>query len=198
METGNGGDHAILTVSVECFRDNPLPFQPDFIAFSDLESSSTMPIQALRDLLQEEMSAIDDLILEKMRSDVPLIPLLGQYIVQGGGKRLRPVLLVACARMLGDVGPRPIALAAVVEFIHTATLLHDDVVDASDLRRGRDSANAVWGNQASVLVGDFLFSRAFEMMVADGDLDVLRILSRASRTLGGGRGAATGSSRGNQ
>jgi len=145
-----------------------------------------MPIQALRDLVRDEMNAVDAVILEQMRSDVPLIPLLGQYIVQGGGKRLRPLLLVAMARMLGYRGERDLALAAVVEFIHTATLLHDDVVDESNLRRGRDTANAVWGNQASVLVGDFLFSRACEMMVGDGDIRVLQILSTASRTLAEG------------
>ncbi|MGH7114480.1 MAG: polyprenyl synthetase family protein, partial [Stellaceae bacterium] len=117
---------------------------------------------------------------------VALIPQLAGHIVAGGGKRLRPMLTLGCARLCGYRGDRHVALAAAVEFIHTATLLHDDVVDASDLRRGRDTANAVWGNKPAVLVGDFLFSRAFELMVADGSLRVLAILSRASAVIAEG------------
>jgi len=145
-----------------------------------------MPIQALRDLVRDEMNAVDAVILEQMRSDVPLIPLLGQYIVQGGGKRLRPLLLVAMARMLGYRGERDLALAAVVEFIHTATLLHDDVVDTSALRRGRDTANALFGNAASVLVGDFLYSRAFQMMVSLHNMRVMEVLSDATNVIAEG------------
>jgi octaprenyl-diphosphate synthase len=117
---------------------------------------------------------------------VALIPQLAGHIVASGGKRLRPMLTLGCARLCGYQGSRHIALAAAVEFIHTATLLHDDVVDASDLRRGRDTANAVWGNKPPILVGDFLFSRSFELMVADGSLRILEILSRASSVIAEG------------
>jgi octaprenyl-diphosphate synthase len=117
---------------------------------------------------------------------VALIPQLASHIVAAGGKRLRPMLTLASARLCGYQGERHLGLAACVEFIHTATLLHDDVVDASDLRRGLATANAVWGNKPSVLVGDFLFSRAFQLMVADGSLDVLRILSNASAVIAEG------------
>ncbi|MPZ12470.1 MAG: polyprenyl synthetase family protein [Kiloniellaceae bacterium] len=121
-----------------------------------------------------------------MHSPVALIPQLASHIVAAGGKRLRPMLTLASARLCGYQGERHLGLAACVEFIHTATLLHDDVVDASDLRRGLATANAVWGNKPSVLVGDFLFSRAFQLMVADGSLDVLRILSNASAVIAEG------------
>ena len=115
-----------------------------------------------------------------------MIPAIGNYIVDSGGKRLRPLLCILAARLFEYQGQRHIPLAVVVEFLHTASLLHDDVVDSSDIRRGAPSANGVWGNQASVLVGDFLFSRAFEMMVADGHMDVLRLLSGVSNTLAEG------------
>src|ERR1700691_1529757 len=121
-----------------------------------------------------------------MHSPVALIPQLAGHIVAAGGKRLRPMLTLGCARLCGYRGDRHVALAAAVEFIHTATLLHDDVVDASDLRRGRDTANAVWGNKPAILVGDFLFSRAFELMVEDGSLQVLDILSRAASVIAEG------------
>ncbi len=121
-----------------------------------------------------------------MQSPVALIPQLAGHIIAAGGKRLRPMLTLATARLCGYRGDRHIALAAAVEFIHTATLLHDDVVDDSDLRRGLATANAVWGNKPSVLVGDFLFSRAFELMVEDGSLPVLEILSRASAVIAEG------------
>ncbi|MCC7275373.1 MAG: polyprenyl synthetase family protein [Alphaproteobacteria bacterium] len=121
-----------------------------------------------------------------MQSPVALIPQLAGHIVAAGGKRLRPMLTLAAAQLCGYRGERHVALAAAVEFIHTATLLHDDVVDESDLRRGIKTANALWGNKASVLVGDFLFSRAFQLMVADGSLEVLRILSHASAVIAEG------------
>ncbi|MCP5365532.1 MAG: polyprenyl synthetase family protein [Hyphomicrobiales bacterium] len=121
-----------------------------------------------------------------MQSPVALIPQLAGHVVAAGGKRIRPMLTLASARMCGYTGDRHIGLATCVEFIHTATLLHDDVVDASDLRRGLASANAVWGNKPSVLVGDFLFSRAFELMVEDGSLEVLGILSKASSVIAEG------------
>jgi octaprenyl-diphosphate synthase len=143
-------------------------------------------LDPLSALLKSDLEDVNRLIVERMQSPVALIPQLASHIVAGGGKRLRPMLTLGCARMCGYRGERHIALAAAVEFIHTATLLHDDVVDASDLRRGRDTANAVWGNKPAVLVGDFLFSRSFELMVADGSLRVLEILSRASAVIAEG------------
>jgi octaprenyl-diphosphate synthase len=143
-------------------------------------------LSALNALVQDDLSAVNRLIIAKMDSPVALIPQLAGHVVAAGGKRLRPMLTLASARMCGYRGGRHIALAACVEFIHTATLLHDDVVDDSDLRRGLASANALWGNKSSVLVGDFLFSRSFELMVEDGSLEVLRILSRASSIIAEG------------
>jgi octaprenyl-diphosphate synthase len=143
-------------------------------------------LDPLTRLLKGDLECVNRLIVERMQSPVALIPRLAGHIVAGGGKRLRPMLTLGCARLCGYRGDRHVALAAAVEFIHTATLLHDDVVDASDLRRGRDTANAVWGNKPAVLVGDFLFSRAFELMVADGSLRVLEILSRASAVIAEG------------
>jgi len=121
-----------------------------------------------------------------MQSEIPLIPELAGHLIAGGGKRMRPMLTLASARLLGYSGTRHHRLAAAVEFIHTATLLHDDVVDGSDLRRGKRTANLIWGNPASVLVGDFLFSRSFELMVEDGSLKVLKILSGASAIIAEG------------
>jgi octaprenyl-diphosphate synthase len=137
-------------------------------------------------LVADDLKACNALIIDRMQSPVELIPQLAGYIIAAGGKRLRPVLTLASSRLCGYEGDRHQALAACVEFIHTATLLHDDVVDESDLRRGLASANAVFGNKASVLVGDFLFSRAFQLMVEDGSLDVLRILSQASAVIAEG------------
>jgi octaprenyl-diphosphate synthase len=141
-------------------------------------------------LVSEDMVACNRTIVARMDSPVALIPQLAAHIVAAGGKRLRPLLTLAAARLCGYPGPvggqRHVALAACVEFIHTATLLHDDVVDESELRRGMASANAVFGNQASVLVGDFLFARAFQLMVEDGSLKVLSILSRAAATIAEG------------
>jgi len=137
-------------------------------------------------LIGEDLSACNTAIVARMHSQVALIPQLAAHIVAAGGKRLRPVLTLACARMCGYAGDRHINLAACVEFIHTATLLHDDVVDESVLRRGLASANAIFGNKASVLVGDFLFARAFQLMVADGSLEVLGILSQAAATIAEG------------
>jgi octaprenyl-diphosphate synthase len=143
-------------------------------------------LDRLTGLVRADLDRVNALILERMQSSVALIPQLAGHIVAAGGKRLRPMLTLASARMCGYVGGRHVALAAAVEFIHTATLLHDDVVDASDLRRGLATANAVWGNKPSVLVGDFLFSRAFQLMVEDGSLAVLDILSRASAVIAEG------------
>ena len=143
-------------------------------------------LEALSTLTSSDLKEVNDLIIRAMASEVTLIPQLAGHIVAAGGKRLRPMLVLAAARMCGYQGDRHIGLATCVEFIHTATLLHDDVVDESNLRRGLATANAVWGNQASVLVGDFLFSRSFELMVADGSLDVLGVLSKASSVIAEG------------
>ena len=132
------------------------------------------------------MNGVNAVILERMQSKVALIPELAGHLIAGGGKRMRPMLTLACASLLGYPGTRHHKLAAAVEFIHTATLLHDDVVDGSGMRRGKRTANLIWGNPASVLVGDFLFSRAFELMVEDGSLKVLRILSHASAVIAEG------------
>ncbi len=140
----------------------------------------------LATLTADDLRDVNDLIVRAMDSPVALIPQLAGHIVAAGGKRLRPMLTLASARMCGYEGNRHKRLSACVEFIHTATLLHDDVVDESELRRGLASANAVWGNQASVLVGDFLFSRAFELMVADGSLTILEVLSHASKVIAEG------------
>ena len=144
---------------------------------------SLEPIMAL---VAADMNQVNRVILERMKSDIPLIPELAGHLIAGGGKRMRPMLTLACARLLDYHGDRQHRLAAAVEFIHTATLLHDDVVDGSGLRRGRRTANVIWGNPASVLVGDFLFSRAFELMVEDGSLRVLKILSAASAIIAEG------------
>ncbi len=132
------------------------------------------------------MNSVNAVILDRMQSEVPLIPALAGHLIAGGGKRLRPMLTVAGAELCGYHGSRHHKLAAAVEFIHTATLLHDDVVDGSELRRGKATANIVFGNPATVLVGDFLFTRAFELMVEDGSLRVLKILSRASSVIAEG------------
>ena len=147
---------------------------------------TAQPLAALQALVGADMARVNALILERMQNEVALIPQLAGHIVASGGKRLRPMLTLASARLCGYGGRRHIELAACVEFIHTATLLHDDVVDESLLRRGTETANAVWGNQASVLVGDFLFSRSFQLMVDVGSLEVLGILANASATIAEG------------
>ncbi len=144
------------------------------------------PLDRLVQLVAADMAAVNQTIVQRMESRVTLIPKLAGHIIAAGGKRLRPLLTLAAASLCGYQGQRHRKLAACVEFIHTATLIHDDVVDASDLRRGSPSANALFGNEASVLVGDFLFSRAFELMVEDGSIDVLRVLSRASAVIAEG------------
>ena len=143
-------------------------------------------LERLASLVGEDLARVNAVIVERMQSDVSLIPQLAGHIVAAGGKRLRPMLTLASARMCGYEGRRHLPLAACVEFIHTATLLHDDVVDASGLRRGLATANALWGNKSSVLVGDFLFSRAFQLMVADGSLQILQILSDAAAEIAEG------------
>src|SRR5580704_11120178 len=132
------------------------------------------------------MDGVDALILARMQSPVSVIPLLAEHLIAAGGKRLRPLLTVSAARLAGGRGESALKLAAAVEFIHTATLLHDDVVDSSQLRRGRAAAHLIWGAPSSVLVGDFLFARAFELMVGAGSMSALEILARASRVIAEG------------
>jgi octaprenyl-diphosphate synthase len=155
----------------------------------DLDGATPATPDALTRLtamLEGDLQETNRAIVARMESPVALIPQLAAHLVAAGGKRLRPLLTLASARLCGYEGARHVQLAACVEFIHTATLLHDDVVDESILRRGHASANAVFGNQASVLVGDFLFARAFQLMVSDGSLEVLRILSAAAATIAEG------------
>jgi len=143
-------------------------------------------LEQLYTLIGPDMKAVDAVIRDRLYSDVALVRQVAEYITQAGGKRLRPALLLLIAGALGYRGSRHHELAAVVEFIHTATLLHDDVVDESALRRGRDTANALFGNAASVLVGDFLYSRAFQMMVAVDDMRVMRVLADATNIIAEG------------
>jgi octaprenyl-diphosphate synthase len=145
-----------------------------------------MDIQDVYNLVAADRQAVDELIKKRLHSEVVLINQIGHYIVNSGGKRMRPVLLLLTSRAFGYEGADHLELAAVVEFIHTATLLHDDVVDASDMRRGQETANSVWGNEASVLVGDFLYSRAFQMMVGLHNMRVMEILSEATNTIAEG------------
>ena len=151
-----------------------------------LHSSREPSLAGMTSLVAADMNGVNAVILERMQSKVALIPELAGHLIAGGGKRMRPMLTLACANLLDYSGTRHHKLAAAVEFIHTATLLHDDVVDGSGTRRGKRTANLIWGNPASVLVGDFLFSRAFELMVEDGSLKVLRILSHASAVIAEG------------
>lgn len=150
------------------------------------ENAKDNPLDRLTQRLKPALSNVNALILGRMRSHVPLIPELASHLIESGGKRIRPLMTLASAALFNYAGDRQYRLAACVEFIHTATLLHDDVVDASDQRRGKASANAVFGNEAAVLVGDFLFSRSFQLMVEDGSIDVLRILSNASAIIAEG------------
>ena len=145
-----------------------------------------MNIDDIRALMADDMKAVDRLIQQRLRSDVVLINQLGAYIINSGGKRLRPLQVLLAARACGYEGDHHRELAAVVEFIHTATLLHDDVVDASEKRRGQATANELWGNEASVLVGDFLYSRAFEMMVAVGSMPVMDVMAHTTNTIAEG------------
>ena len=151
-----------------------------------LTAKSAPSLEPMIALVAADLNHVNAVILERMQSDVALIPELAGHLIAGGGKRMRPMLTLASARLLDYSGARHHKLAAAVEFIHTATLLHDDVVDGSGLRRGKRTANIIWGNPASVLVGDFLFSRSFELMVEDGSLKVLKILSRASSVIAEG------------
>ncbi|MEI7431100.1 MAG: octaprenyl diphosphate synthase [Betaproteobacteria bacterium] len=145
-----------------------------------------MKLESLYNLIGSDMGAVDSVIRTRLHSDVALVRQVAEYIIHSGGKRMRPALVLLSAGALGYRGVQHHELAAVIEFIHTATLLHDDVVDESDLRRGRETANALFGNAASVLVGDFLYSRAFQMMVDVGDMRIMRVLSDATNVIAEG------------
>jgi len=155
---------------------NPIPVQ----------KTSESPLDRLQSLLSSDMAAVNDMIIARMDSPVPMIPQLAGYLIAAGGKRIRPLMTLAATALYNGDMVRAHRLATAVEFIHTATLLHDDVVDDSSERRGQKSANVIFGNEASVLVGDFLFSRAFQLMVEDGNLHVLKILSDASAIIAQG------------
>jgi octaprenyl-diphosphate synthase len=156
-------------------------------AAQTIANTSQNPLKDLSDHFAGDMASVNDLIMNRMQSDVAMIPQLAAYLIASGGKRIRPLLTIASASLYGEDGSHEThLLAAAVEFIHTATLLHDDVVDESTQRRGQDSANMVFGNQASVLVGDFLFSRAFELMVETNNINALGVLSKASAIIAEG------------
>ena len=142
-----------------------------------------MNLEEIRALMRNDLDALDTTIRRRLSSDVLLVNQVAEYIIAGGGKRLRPLLVITAAGACGYNGPHHVDGAAIIEFIHTATLLHDDVVDESDLRRGKESAHAVWGDAASVLVGDFLYSRAFQMMVGIDDMRVMRVMADATNTI---------------
>lgn len=145
-----------------------------------------MDFEAIKALVEDDLKQVNHEIGVRLRSDVALINQLAAYIINSGGKRLRPLIVLLGAKALGYTGQAHIQLATIIEFIHTATLLHDDVVDASELRRGQSTANTIWGNEASVLVGDFLYSRAFEMMVEVNEMRVMEILARTTNTIARG------------
>lgn len=151
-----------------------------------LAQKATNPVQQATQLIETDLVRLDECIRAWLNSNVVLVRQIAEYIIAGGGKRLRPMLHLLAARCCGYEGDKHVLLAAVIEFIHTATLLHDDVVDESDLRRGRDTAHKLWGNPASVLVGDFLYSRSFQMMVEVGDMRVMQILADTTNTIAEG------------
>ncbi len=150
------------------------------------QQQNPIELPAIRELIADDMEQVDALIRRALHSDVALIDQLSHYIVNSGGKRIRPMIVLLSAAACGYQGRRHLDLAAIIEFIHTATLLHDDVVDASELRRGHETANAIWGNEASVLVGDFLYSRAFQMMVDVGSMRIMQVLANATNTIAEG------------
>lgn len=155
-------------------------------SLDEIKRGLLMSLDAIRSHVKDDMERVNQLILARLAADIPLIDSLSQHIVASGGKRIRPMLLLLTAKAFGYQGDTHILLAAIIEFIHTATLLHDDVVDDSSLRRGQITANSIWGNEASVLVGDFLFSRAFQLMAEVQNLKVISILATASNTIAKG------------
>ncbi len=153
---------------------------------NDIVYQGDIDIDSVRELIVDDMLKVNELIQKRLQSDVPLIDQLGHYIVNSGGKRLRPAMVLLSAGVFSYQGDKHLNLAAIIEFIHTATLLHDDVVDASMLRRGKATANQRWGNEASVLVGDFLYSRAFQMMIEVNSMKVMMVLADATNTIAKG------------
>ncbi len=149
-------------------------------------STPILSFEEIRSLIQQDLEAVDALILRRLQSDVVLINQLGHYIIAGGGKRIRPMVVLLAARACGTESQNAVQLATVIEFIHTATLLHDDVVDTSEMRRGKETANAVFGNQAAVLTGDFLYSRSFQMMVEVQNMRVMDILAETTNVIAEG------------
>ncbi len=147
------------------------------------QRASLAPLQAL---VKDDLTRVNQVLVGSIAEEIPLIANVASHIIASGGKRLRPTLTLAAAQLCGYSGERHVHLAATVELLHTATLLHDDVVDESTLRRGEETANVIWSNQTSVLVGDFMLSRAFQLMVEDGNIEVLRILANASATISRG------------
>ena len=145
-----------------------------------------MQLEEIRALVTADLQSVDQTIVQRLASDIVLVNQVSQYIIGAGGKRLRPLSVVLAARACGHLGQKHVPAAAIIEFIHTATLLHDDVVDGSDLRRGRNTANHVFGNEASVLVGDYLYSRSFQMMVELGDLRIQEVMANATNTIAEG------------
>lgn len=162
----------------------PAAADPAWVAKAQIEAKNAL--QSIFDLVQNDFDAMNQLIPRQLTSDVDMVEEVGRYIVESGGKRLRPLLVILGARCCGYTGKEHIRLGAIIEFLHTATLLHDDVVDRSGLRRGRATANALWGNAPSVLVGDFLYSRAFQLMVELNSMDIMAILSDATNTIAEG------------
>ena len=145
-----------------------------------------MSLQAITQLVAADLLAVNETILQSLESHVEVINQIGHYLINSGGKRIRPLVVLLCSRACQGSGQSPISMAAIIEFIHTATLLHDDVVDGSKLRRGRPTANHVWDNPTAVLVGDFLYSRAFQMMVTLNNMSSMRILSDATNVIAEG------------
>ncbi|MBT3347959.1 MAG: octaprenyl diphosphate synthase [Thiotrichales bacterium] len=148
--------------------------------------SNKLSFKEVQELIKDDLAAVDALIINRLSSDVVLINQLGKYIIGGGGKRVRPMVVLLSARACGATGSEAVTLAAIIEFIHTATLLHDDVVDTSEMRRGKETANAVFGNQAAVLTGDFLYSRAFQMMVEIQQMRVMDIMAETTNIIAEG------------
>ncbi len=180
-----------LYAAVPSIAATYLNYQRSFPGYSSLGSSnkgptSRMTVQRIYDTVADDFSRVNDLIIQRLSSDVPLVEKIAQYIIESGGKRLRPLLVLLSSQAAGYTRDDHLKLAAVIEFLHTATLLHDDVVDTSDMRRGRSTANARWGNAPSVLVGDFLYARAFEMMVELESLPIMNVLSHATAVIAEG------------
>ncbi len=159
-------------------------FMPPVV--NTMDSVNLIDFKSIQTLISEDMQNVNSLIQRRLHSEVALVNQLSHYIIASGGKRLRPMLSLLAARACGYTGDKHINIATIIEFIHTATLLHDDVVDESDMRRGKETANTIWGNQAAVLVGDFLYSRSFEMMVDIGEMRVMEILAQTTNIIAEG------------